>query len=166
MGGTRFRTAFSPESSLQTGRRPQFMIKIIQCRSGGMVDAADSKSARVHALWGFDSPLRHQFSPPRPLRFQKPSRRELPGRVTLQALLPGEAWRFHRAFRANFLCGPWACPHCSAIRPEGHPQGVPLHRRAQDGESLGLPEHQAQGQRQQDGFQARSHLAPRGFAGR
>ena len=47
------------------------MIKIIQCRSGGMVDAADSKSARVHALWGFDSPLRHQFSPPTTPPFSK-----------------------------------------------------------------------------------------------
>jgi hypothetical protein len=25
-----------------------------------MVDAADSKSARVHPLWEFESPLRHQ----------------------------------------------------------------------------------------------------------
>ena len=26
-----------------------------------MVDAADSKSAGVHALWGFESPLRHHI---------------------------------------------------------------------------------------------------------
>ena len=134
-----------------------------------MVDAADSKSARVHALWGFDSPLRHQFSPPHdPSVFKN---------LHAESFQEGSLSRPSSRAKRGVCTGLFEQISSAGLGParivprsgqKGTHKGCPytVGCRARDGVSLGLPEHQAQGQRQQDGFQARSHLAPRGFAGR